>query len=90
MRTRSVLLIMLAPWAALMGAVVMLLAFMAFVTAFLAPLVAMAAAVTAYVKRDEWTLPAYRWARERTGRWRVTPWSSDGEAARVAKEEQAA
>ena len=89
MRPRAILLILLAPWAALMGAVMMLLAFMAFVTALLAPLVAVAAAVTAYVKRDEWTLPAYRWARDRTGRWRFTPWNPDGGGA-VAPEEKVA
>jgi hypothetical protein len=39
-------------------------------------LAAIAAAVVAYVKRETWALPAYRKAREGTGKWGVTPWTS--------------
>jgi hypothetical protein len=40
-----------------------------------------ALAAVLYVKRDAWTLPAYRWARDQSGRLSFTPWSSgDGEA----------
>jgi hypothetical protein len=43
-------------------------------------LAAIAAIIVAWVKREEWTLPAYRWSRDKTGRWSMTPWSarSDG------------
>jgi hypothetical protein len=33
-------------------------------------------AVVAYVKREQWTRPAYTWARSASGRWSVTPWTS--------------
>jgi hypothetical protein len=41
-----------------------------------------ALAAVLYVKRDAWTLPAYRWARDQSGRLGFTSWSSgDGGAA---------
>ena len=39
-------------------------------------LAAIAAIIVAWVKREEWTLPAYRWSRDKTGRWSMTPWSA--------------
>jgi hypothetical protein len=45
-------------------AVAMMVMFMAFLGSALTAV----AAVTAYVKREDWTLPAYRWTRNRTGR----------------------
>jgi hypothetical protein len=75
---------LLVPLTAIVTAVAMLVMFMA----FLGSALTLVAAVTAYVKREDWTLPAYRWTRGRTGRWRVTPWSSGGEAE-VAQEETA-
>jgi hypothetical protein len=53
------------------------------VVAAVAALGAIVTAVVAYVKREEWTLPAYRWTRDKTGQWRVTPWSSQSDV-RVA------
>jgi hypothetical protein len=38
----------------------------------------------AYWKRDQWTMPAYRWAKEKSGRSRLTPWSSDSESPSFA------
>ena len=35
-------------------------------------------AVVAYLKREQWTKPAYRWARDRSGRWNITPWTPAG------------
>ena len=32
-------------------------------------------AVVAYLKREQWTRPAYTWARSASGRWSVTPWA---------------
>jgi hypothetical protein len=37
--------------------------------------VVVAAALLAYLKREQWTKPAYRWARDTSGRWNVTPWT---------------
>jgi hypothetical protein len=34
-----------------------------------------AAGLLAYLKREQWTKPAYRWARDTSGRWRMTPWT---------------
>jgi hypothetical protein len=33
------------------------------------------AALLAYLKREQWTKPAYRWARDTSGRWSATPWT---------------
>jgi hypothetical protein len=77
MKSKPALLCMLlVPVTAIITAVAMMIMFMA----FLASALTVVAAVTAYVKREDWTLPAYRWSRTRTGRWRVTPWSSGGDA----------
>ena len=50
-----------------------------------------AAIIVAWVKREEWTLPAYRWSRDKTGRWSMTPWSarSDGHTEPEAEGSQA-
>jgi len=61
------------------GLVMALIAFVVFVFAVLAMLAAVGSAVTAYVKRDTWTKPAFRWARDKSGRWSMTPWSSGAE-----------
>ena len=34
-----------------------------------------AAALTAYLKREQWTKPACRWVRDASGRWNMTPWT---------------
>ena len=36
-----------------------------------------AAGLLAYPKREEWTKPAYRWARDRSGRWSVDALDAD-------------
>jgi hypothetical protein len=33
------------------------------------------AAIVAYLKREQWAKPAYRWARDASGRWNITPWA---------------
>lgn len=79
--------ILLAPARALRAAIITMVVFMAFVTAvivFFAALVAVV--VVAYLKREEWTLPAYRWARDRSGQWTFTPWSSAQDAVQQAEE----
>jgi hypothetical protein len=55
-------------------------AFIVFLMAALAAMVAVAAAVIAFVKRETWTKPAYRWARDKSGRWSRTPWSARDDA----------
>ena len=57
------------------GLVGMMLMAMAALAAIVA-LMVVVAAVAAYLKRETWTLPAYRQARDRTGEWSVTPWSA--------------
>ena len=57
------------------GLVGMILMAMAALAAIVA-LMVVVAAVVAYLKRETWTVPAYRQARDRTGQWGVTPWSS--------------
>jgi hypothetical protein len=77
------------PKTAIVTGVGMLFVFVAFVMVVLASLMAFAAvvaAVTAYVKRDTWTLPAYRWGRDRSGRWRVTPWASKTDSGAAPEE----
>jgi hypothetical protein len=69
--------ILLLPLMALMAAVGMLLAVIAAAAAVAAIFTGAVAAIVAYVKREDWTLPAFRWARDRTGRWSMTPWSSN-------------
>ena len=93
MRSRMSLGYRPGPKTAIVGCVGMLFVMVAFVMVVLASLAAfaavVAAAVTAYVKRDTWTRPAYRWGRDRTGDWRVTPWTSkaDGGSAQEDQEE---
>jgi uncharacterized membrane protein len=53
-----------------------LIAFVIFVVVALATLAVVASAIIAYVKRDAWTVPAYKWARDKSGRWNLTPWSA--------------
>ena len=87
LRSKPALLCMLlVPVTAIVTAVAMMVMFLAFLAFLASALAAVAAAVTAYAKREDWTLPAYRWSRTRTGRWRVTPWSAGGDAE-VAQEE---
>jgi len=57
------------------GAIGMLMMAMAALAAIVA-LMVVAAAIVAYLKRETWTVPAYRQARDRTGQWGVTPWSA--------------
>ena len=62
---------------AMMAMVVAVIAFVAFVVVSLAALLG----ITGYVKRETWTKPAYRWARDKSGRWSRTPWGpGDGSA----------
>ena len=58
-----------------MAAVAALVAFVVVVLAALAAIASVAAAIVGYVKRETWTLPAYRWARDKSGGWGFTPWS---------------
>ena len=48
-----------------------------FMVALFAALVgfSVVAGVFAYVKREQWSKPAYRWARDISGRWSATPWT---------------
>jgi hypothetical protein len=48
------------------------------VMAAMAAIAAVAAALVAYFKRETWTLPAYRWARDQTGKRGFVPWSTGG------------
>jgi phage shock protein PspC (stress-responsive transcriptional regulator) len=77
MRTRTKVGGTIGGLAALLALVTAFVAFIAFVMVALAALVAVASAVVAYLKRDTWTLPAYRWTRDKCGRWCRTPWSAD-------------
>ena len=77
--------------AALMALGAAVVAFVVFLMVVLVALAAVASAVVAYLKRDTWTLPAYRWARDKgsrvsapatnwvrdkSGRWNRTPWAT--------------
>jgi hypothetical protein len=42
--------------------------------AALAGFVVVAVGLLAYLKREQWTKPACRWARDQSGRWSATPW----------------
>jgi len=60
----------------LLGAIVAVRAIVkitVFLLAALVGFVTVAAGLLAYLKREEWTKPAYRWVRDRSGRWSVTP-----------------
>ena len=54
-----------------------------FIVALFAALVgfSVVAAVAAYLKREQWAKPAYRWARDTSGRWGATPWTSTDKVA---------
>jgi disulfide bond formation protein DsbB len=58
-----------------MAAIAALVAFVIVVLVALAALASATAAVIAYLKRESWTMPAYRWARDTSGGWSFTPWS---------------
>jgi len=69
--------------------VVMVIAFIVFLLVAMIALLSVVGAVVAYIKRDTWTKPAYRWARDKSGRWSRTPWgpgdgSADMQADQVA------
>jgi len=70
----------------LVSMMVMAVAVIAFVVFLFVALIAMLSvvgAVVAYIKRDTWTKPAYRWARDKSGRLRYVPWNPS-ETADVA------
>ena len=56
----------------LAGTMLMAMAALAAIVA----LMVVVAAVVAYLKRETWTVPAYRQARDRTGQWGMTPCSA--------------
>ena len=62
-------------FALMAGLIMAVVAFIAFVFTVLALLAAVGSGVTAYVKRDTWTKPAYRWARDKSGQYRYVPWN---------------
>ncbi len=62
------------------AAIAAVIALVVFVVVALAALVAVASAAIAYFKRDSWTKPAYRWARDKSGRWSRTPWGAGDSA----------
>jgi len=61
----------------LVGAIVALIVIVKLTVVLLATLVGftVVAALLAYLKREQWTKPAYRWARDNSGRWSATPWT---------------
>ena len=67
----------------LLGLVAATMALVAFIIVVLAALsgLAVVVAVVAYLKREQWTKPAYRWARATSGRWNVTPWTPTDKTA---------
>jgi hypothetical protein len=69
---------------ALLAALVALVVIVKFTLVLLASLVGLvvvAAALLAYLKREHWTKPAYRWVRDTSGRWNVTPWTPTDKTA---------
>jgi len=72
----------------LVGAAVALVAVFAFIAvvvgAFVA-LVAVVGGILAWFKREQWTKPAYRYARDRSGQWRYTPWEPSPPAEAVVE-----
>lgn len=83
MKSRALLWMLLGPVTAVITAITMMIMF---VVVFAATLAAVGAIVTAVMKREDWTMPAYRWARDRSGRWSMTPWSSADGATSVERE----
>ena len=68
----------------MVGAIVAVIAVVKVIVVLLAALVGLAvvaAALLAYLKREQWTKPAYRWARDTSGRWSKTPWTPADSAA---------
>ncbi|HUK78472.1 MAG TPA: hypothetical protein VL117_12895 [Thermoleophilia bacterium] len=63
--------------------VVMVIAFIVFLLVAMIALLSVVGAVVAYIKRDTWTKPAYRWARDKSGQLRYVPWNPS-ETADVA------
>ena len=55
--------------------VVAIIAFIAVIVAAFAALAAVVGGILAWFKRETWTKPAYRWARDKSGQWRYTPWN---------------
>jgi hypothetical protein len=69
----------------LLGPIVAVIAVVKFIGVLLAAFVgfvAVGAALIAYLKREQWTKPAYRWARDTSGRWNMTPWTPTDKTAR--------
>jgi hypothetical protein len=60
-----------------MRAIEVTIAVVKFVVALFAALAGLSvvAAIAAYLKREQWTKPAYRWVRDASGRWSFTPWA---------------
>jgi hypothetical protein len=61
---------------ALLAALVAIVAVVKFTVILLAAIMGIAvvaAGLLAYLKREQWTKPAYRWARDTSGRWSATP-----------------
>ncbi len=50
--------------------------FIVFLVAALMGFVVVAVALVAYLTREQWAEPACRWARDTSGRWAMTPWTS--------------
>ena len=65
---------------ALLGLIAATMALVAFIIVVLAALsgLAVVVGVLAYLKREQWTKPVYRWACATSGRWNITPWTSTG------------
>jgi hypothetical protein len=57
------------------GATIAVVKFAVVALAALAGFAVVAAGLLAYLKREQWTKPAYRWARDTSGRWSMTPWT---------------
>ena len=70
----------------LVSMMVMVAAVIAFIVFLFVALIAMltvVGAVVAIIKRETWTKPAYRWARDKSGQLRYVPWNP-AETADVA------
>ena len=68
----------------ILGAIAAVVAVVKFTVVLLAALmgfVVVAAGLLAYLKREQWTKPAYRWVRNTSGRWNATPWKPTDKAA---------
>ena len=60
------------------AALTAVVAFIIVAVVALAAVAVAAVAAVAYLKREAWTLPAYRWVRDQAGRWRERPETSAG------------